>query len=182
MISLFNDYFNSLFSEYWLKNTNTFCGNEPNASVPKENIDIVPCKTFPVLQKVAENFPESGNQFFPNTKFAVKARIIEWVIIIHRLDGVRKFLFKPFLSFDNNLILCNRAAVFTNLKSHFRLVFRGNSYQLTKLLFIFVWQNISCALWIYTASSPFVQSLNWIRNIYPNYRFLRNRNVRDNAS
>ena len=51
----------------------------------------------------ARGKPKSGNKF-PNTKFAVKARIIKWVIIIQRLDGVLKFLFKPFLSFDNNLI------------------------------------------------------------------------------
>ena len=68
MISFFNDYFHNLFSEYWLNNTNTFRGNEPNASVPKENIDTLLSKIFPVLQKVAENFPEKWKSILPQYK------------------------------------------------------------------------------------------------------------------
>ena len=50
------------------KNTNTFRGNEPNASVLKENIDTLLSKIFPVLQKVAENFPEKWKSILPQYK------------------------------------------------------------------------------------------------------------------
>ena len=71
---------------------------------PKKILTKYPVKHFLYYKKSPKTSPKSGNKFFPNTKFAVKARIMEWVIIIYRLDGVRKFLFKPFLSFDDNLI------------------------------------------------------------------------------
>ena len=87
-----------------IENTTLFVVTNLMLRYPKKILTKYPVKHFLYYKKSPKTSPKSGNKLFPNTKFAVKARIIEWVIIIYRLDGVRKFLFKPFLSFDNNLI------------------------------------------------------------------------------